>query len=272
MSATANFVGGGNMASAILGSAAFTKDWAAANVAIADPDTATRDRHASNGHPVLPSPAELPEAGTCFLCVKPQDMHTACTDLLAGGSITAETTVISIAAGISTGDLANWLDNKGRFVRTMPNTPLLVGQGCTFAYTEHPHDGPAGTVTQRVFAGCGEFFWVAREALLDAATALSGSGPAYAYLVIETMARVAAEMGLPPQEALAAATATVSGAATLVGSSATNPATLREQVTSKGGTTAAALAVLEEQGFAAALAAAMQAAAQRSQELSQGKN
>ena len=268
MTAKVAFVGGGMMASAILASPIARDLWPAGTAVVAEPDASARERLTAAGYVVCADAAELPAAEAYFLCVKPQDLPLACASLVRSNRLVYQP-VISIAAGVTTTTLAQLLGG-GQFVRTMPNTPVLVGHGCTFACGPDGPNSAAAQLATTVFQGCGAYHWVEREDLIDAATALSGSGPAYAYLVIETMAATAVEMGLSPTVALEAAVATVRGACEMVSSTAELPAVLRERVTSKGGTTAAALRTLEDRGFATALATAMTAAKDRARELSDG--
>lgn len=260
------FVGAGAMGGALIGCAGSAKLWRPEQIAIAEPDAARRERHARAGASVVADPAELPEAHSYLLCVKPQEMRKACEGL-AGSRALGDAPVISIAAGISLANLAAWLGG-GELVRTMPNTPLLVGQGFTFAHGAAGEASASGRLARDLFGSVGGFCWLADESLLDAATALSGSGPAYAYLVIETMIATAKEMGIDPATAREATLATLAGACAMVAQTARSPQELRAEVTSAGGTTAAALALLQDKGFAEALAAAMAAARRRSRELS----
>ncbi|MBF2735289.1 MAG: pyrroline-5-carboxylate reductase [Betaproteobacteria bacterium AqS2] len=258
------FIGGGVMASALLQAAARVPEITAVHVV--EPLAARREKLAADGVAACATPADLPAGlGACLLCVKPQDMPQACAGLAAAVDLDG-LPVISIAAGTTIARLRGWLGG-GLIVRTMPNTPLRAGQGCTFACAADPAAAEAAAVPLKIFAAAGLLLWLDDERLLDAATALSGSGPAYVYLLIETMARTAREMGIEADAALAAAVATVSGAAAMAGGPGADPAELRRQVTSKGGTTKAALDTLEAAGFAPALAAAMEAARQRGAEL-----
>lgn len=271
MSKRLNFLGGGNMASAIIASPGICDNYAQADICIADQAAAVQERLRDQGYTVVATPAELPAADTCFLCTKPQDLKEACGKLREGAALSEQAAYISIAAGVTTTALTDWLGTAA-IVRTMPNTPLLVGQGCTFAYTALERTSAAGAITTQVFGSCGIFNWVDDENLLDAATALSGSGPAYGYLFIEAMTATAIAMGIEPRAALEAATATLAGACKMVTESTDDPAQLRAKVTSKDGTTAAALAVLEEQGFTPAIRDAMAAAERRGKELAQRQN
>ena len=266
MTGNAAFIGGGTMASAILASAVEMRIWSPEQISVADIDEATRRRHNGLGHITFPSPEDLPESSAYFLCVKPQDMAEACASLAKGRSLDGKA-VVSIAAGVSVATL-NRLLGGSQVIRTMPNTPILVGQGCTFAYGPDGQDSEAALLARKLFSAMGKYYWVEQESLIDAATALSGSGPAYAYLVIEAMANNAAKMGLDADVSLEAAVATVQGACAMIASSSEIPSSLRAKVTSKGGTTEAALRTLSEMGFEDALGEAMIAAQKRAEELS----
>lgn len=261
-------IGGGVMASALLQGRERVPELSA--VHIVEPQEASRKRLQADGLQAYATPAELPEGiEGVLLCVKPQDMRQACGELAEHVAL-EQLPVVSIAAGVTIAQLRSWLGG-GLIVRTMPNTPLRIGKGCTFACAANEQAAAAAAIPLQLFAAAGLLLWVKDEELLDAATALSGSGPAYVYLLIETMAASAREMGLEPEDALAATLATVSGAAAMVEQTGTDPAELRRQVTSKGGTTQAALAALEQAGFGPALAEAMRAAQQRAAELAAGQ-
>lgn len=255
------FVGGGVMASAILASLD-----SKSGASVADPSADARKRHESAGLAACASPADLPEADAYFLCVKPQDMADACASLASGRDL-AGVPVISIAAGVSVATLVGLLGGA-QVVRTMPNTPLVAGKGFTFACGPDGSGSAAAQLARETFSAMGGFRWLENENLMHAATALSGSGPAYAYLVIEAMAAKGAEMGLDPALALEATLATVAGACAMVESAGETPGELRRKVTSKGGTTEAALGLLSDRGFADALTEAIEAARRRSEELS----
>jgi pyrroline-5-carboxylate reductase len=175
--------------------------------------------------------------------------------------------VVSIAAGIRLADLARWLGDGVPTVRAMPNRPALIGAGITALY-----GGPGVTIDDRVaverlMAAAGETVWLERESQMDAVTAISGSGPAYFFLLIEALEEAGMALGLPHETARRLAVETARGAGRLAAESGHEPATLREQVTSKGGTTAAALDVLEAGGLRAIVERAVAAAARRSAEL-----
>jgi pyrroline-5-carboxylate reductase len=186
--------------------------------------------------------------------------------------MTPDTLVISIAAGISIASLAHWLGSPtapfNNIVRCMPNTPALVGAGVTGLAA------PLGLSTENkmratnLLAAVGQTVWVKDDAAIDAVTALSGSGPAYVFLFLEALIQGGEALGLTADQAKELAMATLAGATKLAGDSPETPSTLRERVTSKGGTTAAALSVLQESHFVDIVGRAMNAADRRASELS----
>jgi pyrroline-5-carboxylate reductase len=157
--------------------------------------------------------------------------------------------------------------NSARVVRTMPNTPALIGQGIAGLYARPAVDAADRAVVEALFAPTGQSLWVDREDDLDAVTALSGSGPAYVFFFIEAMVQAATELGLTAEQGRQLAQATFAGAAALAQQSPLSPTALREQVTSKGGTTFAAISSLQSQGVGPAFVKALHAARDRAQEL-----
>ena len=263
-----NFVGGGNMATAIISSPGLAQALASKKINVADPVAQIREHLDKLGCNTFATPSQLPSADTTFLCTKPQDLATACKELCERktSANNSSESYISIAAGINLDRLKDWLSSSN-VVRTMPNTPLLVGSGCTFAYTDLDQKDATARLTQDIFSNCGIFYWVETEDKLDAVTALSGSGPAYAYLLIEAMTEAAVSLGLEEDQALQAAIATVGGASKMLTETKEPPAILRERVSSKGGTTLAALEVFANQNFRQIVKEAMQAANNRAREL-----
>lgn len=217
----------------------------------------------TGAHPCADNAEVARRARTLLLCVKPGDVPAALREI---GAASGNALVISIAAGVTLAALEQHAGPGMRLIRVMPNTPALVQKGAA-AYT------PGSSATQedaalchRIFSAVGEAFAVG-EAQLDAVTGLSGSGPAYAFTVIEALADGAVLMGLPRDLALRLAAQTVAGAAEMVLENGAHPAALRDAVASPGGTTIAGLEALEAGGLRAALIAAVRAATERSQEL-----
>jgi pyrroline-5-carboxylate reductase len=212
--------------------------------------------------PLNPVRGALKAPDVLFLAIKPQTLEAAAPDLapLAG----AETLVVSILAGKRIADLTARLPNARAFARVMPNTPAAVGRGASAGFVS-----PAASARQRAWAqslmgAVGVFEWVADEALIDSVTALSGSGPAYVFALVEAMAEAGEKLGLSAALAMKLARATVEGAGELMHREPAVPASkLRENVTSPGGTTAAALAVLRAEGGLPALMTRAAAAAHK---------
>jgi len=174
---------------------------------------------------------------------------------------------LSVAAGISSDSIAGWLGTE-RIVRAMPNTPALIGQGVTALFARVAAID-ARALVEQVLAPTGQMLWVDRESDLDAVAAMSGSGPAYVFYFIEAMTEAGVEMGLPPEQAHRLAVGTFTGASALAAGASEPPAVLRERVTSKGGTTHAAISALEAAQVKANFKAAIRAAQTRAGELAQ---
>ncbi len=203
-------------------------------------------------------------ADTLVLAVKPQDLRSAVSPF---GEIVRDKLVISIAAGVRLADLSRWLGGHCRLVRSMPNTPALIGAGIA-ALCARPEVGDEDRRRAEAILGAvGATVWVDDERLLDPVTALSGSGPAYVFWLIEQLAESGAALGLQPETARKLALDTVLGAAQLAARSGEPASVLRERVTSKGGTTEAALRVFDEEKLADRLRRALEAASRRSAEL-----
>ena len=258
------FIGGGNMASAIIGGL-IRQGQAASSILVLDPNAEQRERLTRDlGVQTLAEPgAALASARTVVWAVKPQQFKDAA---VACAPHTAQALHLSVMAGIRSDDLARALSTE-RIVRTMPNTPALIGQGITGVYARPAVSAEQKADAQALLAPTGDVLWVEREADLDAVTALSGSGPAYVFYFVESMMEAAQQMGLTPEQGKQLALATFSGASELARRSTEPPSVLRERVTSKGGTTYAALTSLEASGVKAAFVQALQAAQQRAREL-----
>jgi len=197
------------------------------------------------------------------LAVKPQQMKEVCATLAPE---IRDQLVVSIAAGIRARDLARWLGTQA-IVRAMPNTPALIGQGVTGLVSLPGVSAPRRSTAERILAAVGRVVWFDDESALDAVTAVSASGPAYIFYFIEAMIAAARAEGMTEQQARELATHTFTGAAQLAAQSSESVSVLRERVTSKGGTTAAALASFETDRVAAAIAKAIHAANVRAREL-----
>jgi pyrroline-5-carboxylate reductase len=259
------FLGGGNMASALIGGL-IAQGFDAASISVIEVSAGARERLAAR-HPVRVSTAPdaaTQESDTLVLAVKPQDMKAALASLGGG---TASKLVISIAAGLRLADLSRWLGGHTRLVRCMPNMPALIGAGITCLYALPAVSADERSRAAHILAAVGEVVWVADEALLDPVTAVSGSGPAYVFWFIEHLAMAGEKLGLASDVARKLAVHTVLGSARLAAQSGEAPGRLREQVTSKGGTTEAALGVFVQERLAERFMRALEAASRRGAEL-----
>ena len=231
---------------------------------------ALRQRLGVHALPDAQSPAAraaLAQARLIVWAVKPQVFAQAAAPVAQQLAASAAAPLhLSVAAGIGTASLARWLGSD-RIVRAMPNTPALIGQGMTGLYAGSAVTADERALAERAASATGQFLWVPREELLDAVTALSGSGPAYVFYFLEAMQQAGEQMGLPAADALRLAVATFSGASALAAQGGEPPATLRQRVTSPGGTTFAALSAMQASGIAPAFSAALHAARQRAREL-----
>ena len=261
---TIAFIGGGNMASAIIGGL-IHQGHPASQIDVVEPYAPTREALLKNfGITAQPEAGSaLQRASIVVWAVKPQTFKDAAAQARPH---TANALHLSVAAGIRSDSIAQWLGSE-RVVRTMPNTPALVGKGMSAIYARPAVGAEERTQVEAILASTGEFLWVESEKQLDAVTALSGSGPAYVFYFLEAMTRAGVAMGLGEQQAHQLAVGTFVGASELARRSDEPPAVLRERVTSKGGTTYAALQSMEASGVAAAFEAAMRAAEQRAHEL-----
>jgi pyrroline-5-carboxylate reductase len=258
------FVGGGNMATSLIGGL-LARGSAAASIVVADPDAGQRERLERDFGVGTTSTAvaAVPAASTVVLAVKPQQMAEV-SRAIAAQVQASRALVISIAAGIRLGDLARWLGPGVPLIRTMPNRPALIGAGITALYAAPDVSTESRQTASAILEACGPTVWVPEEAHLDAVTAISGSGPAYFFLLIECLEAAGIELGLDPATARTLAVQTARGAGLMAAAAIEPPAELRAQVTSRGGTTAAALEVLEAAGVRGIFAAAVTAGARRS--------
>ena len=258
------FIGGGNMASAIIGGL-LKQGLAPAQVTVVEPfaDARSRLRQQFGIEADAQAGAGLATAGLVVWAVKPQTFKDAAAQVRphAGQALH-----LSVAAGIRSDSIAAWLATE-RIVRSMPNTPALVGKGMTALYARAGVSAADKARVEQVIATTGESLWVDQEQHLDAVTALSGSGPAYVFYFLEAMVQAGGEMGLSPEQARRLAIATFAGASELARASSEPLQVLRERVTSKGGTTYAALTSLENDQVKAAFVRALHAACRRADEL-----
>ncbi|MGB6241255.1 MAG: pyrroline-5-carboxylate reductase [Castellaniella sp.] len=262
-------IGGGNMANA-LASGLIGRRCAAAGVHVIDPGEETRDRWNALGTTTAPAPDDrLSDCRVWFFAVKPQIMAEVVQQCRPW--LQPDTLIISIAAGIPGAAIARWLGDQDtpyeRVVRCMPNTPALIASGMTGMAALAGVDAHDRALAEELLRAVGDVLWVADDAAIDAVTAVSGSGPAYVFLFLEALIEAGIHQGLTPEQARQLALATFHGATQLATLSPDSPAVLRERVTSKGGTTAAALAVFQQRGQTAIVCDAVAAAAKRAGEL-----
>jgi len=258
------FVGGGQMAGSLVGGLR-AAGHAAARLRVAEPDTARAEAlRREFGVEVKPSAREVADgADALVLAVKPQVMREA----LQGLQPAASTTVVSIAAGVRIDSLRQWLGGAAPIVRCMPNTPALLRCGVTGLYAPAGVPERSRQLAEKILSAVGQTCWLADEAQLDAVTALSGSGPAYYFLLTEALRDAGQALGLDAATAKLLAERTLIGAGRMAESTGRDVAELRANVTSKGGTTEAAVAHLEQHGLRQLFADALRAAQRRSREL-----
>ena len=264
--ATIAFLGAGKIAQAIMGGL-IRQGMSPGRIKAADPSEASRAQAESLGIAATAANAEAAEgAEAVMVCVKPNVVAEALRALPAtakGGLF------VSVAAGITTSALRQALGKEAAIVRCMPNTPALVGQGMTALYAPKAVGSAHRAAAEALLAAVGETLWVQQEADLDAVTAVSGSGPAYFFHLMEAMMAAAEAEGLPAPQARQLVLQTALGSARMALEGGADPAALRAQVTSPGGTTEAALNALAAAGFPESIAAAIAAAKSRAQSLSQ---
>ncbi len=261
------FIGGGNMGRALLGGL-IADGIPAQRLAAAEPDAARRNALASEfGMLTAAHGADLVgTASVVVLAVKPQVVKSV-TQALAGHFGAARPLIVSIVAGVTEADIGAWLGGDFPVVRCMPNTPALVRQGISALHANPQVSAAQREQAERILRAVGAVVWVPDEALLDAVTAVSGSGPAYFFAVMEAIEQAGVALGLTPEVARKLTLQTALGSAVLAMQGNSDPATLRAQVTSPGGTTQAALEVLQAGGFATLFSEAIGAANRRAGEL-----
>lgn len=254
--------GFGNMGRA-LATGWLEADSPAGRITIVDPDDRAISRAGSLGFSTVANAAEIEAAiDVAVLAVKPDAIDRLLADLPPAGLY------ISIAAGRTIADIAQHVGERAAIIRAMPNTPAAIGQGVTGLCANANVDSSARATADQLLAAVGTVEWLTDESDMDALTAVSGSGPAYVFLLIECLTAAAIDAGLSPALAERLATATVKGAGAYAGQSDVDAATLRQQVTSPNGTTAAAVGVLlEDDALPALIRRAVRAATRRSREL-----
>jgi pyrroline-5-carboxylate reductase len=263
------FIGGGNMASAMIGGL-LKCGFIPAQLRVVEIDPANRERLLS-AHGIAAfselKPGAIAGSEVVVLAVKPQQMHDAATQL---GPLLSGQIVLSIAAGIRLADLKRWLNQETVLVRAMPNTPALIGAGITglaSCPSRHLLHSQQVICIENIIGSIGSLVWLDREEEMDAVTAVSGSGPAYFFYFIEALEQAGTALGLTSDTARRLAVHTALGAASLAHASNEDPATLQAQVTSKNGTTERALLSLDANNVRQHIMTAVQAAAIRAAEM-----
>ncbi len=259
------FIGGGNMARALIGGLEAAQPQTMRYIVI-EPSLAARESLVEQHRVVTHAAphADLAQCSAIVFAVKPQHFAQAAQAVApwAGDKL-----IVSVAAGIRSADIRRWLGGRGAIVRCMPNTPALIGAGITGLYAAPGVSAKQQTLAATLLGAVGETVWVDDEDQLDAVTAVSGSGPAYVFYFIEALERGGRELGLDATASRRLAISTMLGAAQLAAQSDEPLAVLRERVTSKGGTTFAALSHMDQAGVADSIVAAINAAAARAIEM-----
>lgn len=264
------FIGGGNMANALV-SGLLSQQCPKEKLHVVEVSDISRQQWTSRGISVTASPdATLTSKNVWIFAVKPQQMKEVV--LACKPWMSLDTLIISIAAGITIDSLCSWLGGSDspyqHVVRCMPNTPALVGAGVTGLAAPPALGTEERAIATSLLSAVGQVVWVDDDRAIDAVTALSGSGPAYVFLFLEALIKGGESLGLTGLQAKELALATLAGATKLASESSDPPSILRERVTSKGGTTAAALAIFQQSAFIDTVCKAMNAADQRAAELS----
>lgn len=259
------FIGGGNMAQALM-IGLQQRAFAMQNITVIEPDTAKHEH--LQGTLGVNTSANMTAGSLAVdvivLAVKPQQLHSVAQAL---APFLQSQLVVSVAAGIRTADLSRWLNGYATIIRTMPNTPAQIQSGITGAYALPAVSTAQRDIADALLQAAGEVVWLADESQLDAVTAISGSGPAYVFLMIEALTAAGVSLGLTEEQSLQLSLATFKGASLLAAGSKTPVATLREQVTSKGGTTEQGLLSMRQHDIHGMMRHAAEQAARRAKEL-----
>lgn len=263
---TIGFIGAGNMAYALI-SGLIDSGFSAKNIKVSDKNASLlSQREADFGIETFTDNTQLAkQCEVLVFAIKPQILSTVCKQLQT--HIAHKPLIISIVAGAQSTHINDWLGNKASIVRAMPNTPALLGMGATGMMANDAVTTEQKALTEQILGAVGKCFWVANEQMLDAVTALSGSGPAYFFLMIEAMTTAGIQLGLDEQTAANLSIQTALGASMMADQSEDSPYQLRAKVTSKNGTTEAAIESLKNQGFESVIAQAMLAASERAKEI-----
>lgn len=265
-----SFIGGGNMATALI-AGLISKVPQPGDIHVVDPNQEALNKlHTQYGVGTASAIGDdVAASSVIVLAVKPQQMREVAAQLQPYllPQPSGQPLLLSIAAGIRSADLSRWLDGYGAIVRAMPNTPALIKKGITGMVAMADVSEEQKELADEVMRAVGDTLWLADESQIDAVTAVSGSGPAYVFYFLEAMQQAASEMGLAPEEGKQLALATFMGAARLAAQSDEELEVLRQRVTSKGGTTHAAITSMEAAGVKQAIIEAMKAAQARGREL-----
>jgi pyrroline-5-carboxylate reductase len=261
------FIGGGNMASSLVGGL-LANGYPAQQLCVAEPDAKKQQLLQQQFGITVSGDNRQAAAQTdvLVLAVKPQILQTVCRSL-ADSVQQRRPLVISIAAGIRSTDIERWLGGNCPLVRCMPNTPALVQAGATGLFANAQVNAQQKQLAEDILGAAGITLWVAQETLLDAVTAVSGSGPAYFFLLMECMQKAGEQLGLDAHSARQLSLQTALGAARMATAGDDDPATLRNKVTSKGGTTEAAINCFQQNGLEDLVTKALTAARDRAIEL-----
>ncbi len=267
--ASITFIGGGNMCVSLVGGL-IADEWPGDQIHVVEPDDARRSalqaRYGIHTSATFDETAEQSEV--MVLAVKPQVLQQVCTSL-AGPVQKTKPLVLSVAAGVRLQDIERWLGGNLSIVRSMPNTPALLQTGATALYANPRVTSEQKQTAETILRAVGLTLWLEDESLLDTVTALSGSGPAYFFLMMEAMQAAATKLGLAPQQAKLLTIQTALGAAKMALESEQDTAELRQRVTSPGGTTERAIASLQDGGYETLIEQAMTAARDRATELAE---
>ena len=261
------FIGGGNMAASLIGGL-IADGTTPSLIRVAEPDALRASSLQQQFGVQLASDnqALVEQSDVVVLAVKPQVLREVCLQISATAQL-RHPLIISVAAGIRIGDIDRWLGDDNAIVRTMPNTPALVQCGATGLYANGRVDAAQRETAERIMRAVGLTQWVENEALMDAVTALSGSGPAYFFLIIEALEQAGCKLGLSAESSRVLALQTAFGAAKMALESHESSEDLRRRVTSPGGTTERAIAILEQGGLRGLFEQALTGARDRAQEL-----
>lgn len=261
------FIGGGNMANSLI-SGLIADGWPADKIKVADPSNGCREHLAS--HYAIQTFTDnndvVSTSNILVLAIKPQIMAEVAQSL-ATTVLQTKPLIISIAAGINMADLSRWLGNYKNLIRTMPNTPAMVQSGATALIADSSVEQNNRDLAETIMRAVGLTIWVDNEEQIDAVTAVSGSGPAYFFYIMEVMEKAGIDMGLSAENARLLTIQTAFGAAKMALESEDSPSVLRQKVTSPGGTTERALSILEDKKLPEIFSQALNGARERSREL-----